>query len=121
MRTLHKTLQSLGYTVAEQQGLYLQANYTFGRGQGVLEFLFADDDNIVQLRGVPAIQNVVGKRALEVQFDKIRRQLRWPEVPILRNRQRLLGVIESPFDQLGDAPPLEGSMSDAASPGPDTD
>jgi hypothetical protein len=38
-------------------------------------------------------------------LDSVRQRLGWEEVPILRNRQRALFFVESPWDSFGPVPP----------------
>jgi hypothetical protein len=47
---------------------------------------------------------------LERRFEDIRSLCGFEVVPVLRNRQRLLGVIESPWDTFGPTPPTDVEM-----------
>jgi len=106
-RHLEKTLRRQGASIDERQDLYLRASVKGRWGTDVMEFLFAEGDATVSLRGLPALANPVGARLLQQRFDSLRKDLGWDEVYVLRNRKRLFGVIESPFDSFGDIPPLE--------------
>ena len=107
---LVSVLDSKGYEVVQSDPLYVQATYSSRSGTDTLEFLFTEDDNTVQLRGLPATSSfepvLVSRRTLQGKFETLRKALRWQEVVILRNRKRLFGIIQSPFDSFGDAPPL---------------
>jgi hypothetical protein len=106
VQQLKAALERGGYTLEEAQLLYIQASYGACSGQSTLEFLFAEDDNTVQLRGLPAAANGVSTRVFTGRLEQLRKALRWQEVVILRNGKRLFGDVESPFDSFGDAPPL---------------
>lgn len=106
-RRLQNVLERSGASIDDRQALYLQASFKGRWGADVLEFLFSEGDTTVSLRGLPALNNPIGTRLLQQRFDGLRKALGWDEVYVLRNRKRLLGVFESPFDSFGDIPPLE--------------
>ena len=93
-------------------------------GGGVdVEWVFPEDDAIADARalsrrGAPggrvgrALARAQGERLLEA----LRLDLGWAKVPIIRNRQRALGFVESPLDRFGPEPPP--SIDDYGKAGP---
>mmetsp|Transcript_26246 Transcript_26246/g.47950 ORF Transcript_26246/g.47950 Transcript_26246/m.47950 type:complete len:314 (-) Transcript_26246:74-1015(-) len=87
-----------------EDGRYLRAEFIvdtlFGRDADDVEWYFTPDDTAVQFRG----ERRSGQRDFGYNRDrieKIRIALGWEILPVVRNRQRILGFLESPFDNFG--------------------
>ena len=112
-----------GSEVAGAQA-YVWAFFSEEAGGGVdVEWVFPEDDAIADARalsrrGAPggrvgrALARAQGERLLEA----LRLDLGWAKVPIIRNRQRALGFVESPLDRFGPEPPP--SIDDYGKAGP---
>lgn len=111
-RTLRDAISASGGTVVDEQDLYLRASFPgFGKDPDLFEFLFTPSDTTVSLRAVPSGKGVLTKSRMRRTLEKVRISLGWEQVYILRNRKRLFGVLESPFDAFGDAAPTGDDVS----------
>eukprot|EP00897_Mesotaenium_endlicherianum_P006371 jgi/Mesen1/5762/ME000292S04833 len=96
-------------TLVERDELYVYATFETDRG-GIddVEFLFSrpETDSTVVLRASSrAVERPDWGRNAK-RLESLRAALSWEQIPILRNRQRRLGIIESPWDSFGpEAPP----------------
>jgi hypothetical protein len=59
----------------------------------------------VEIRSASRLASAPDGGRQERRLESIRAALGWEQVPIIRNRSRLFGVIESPFDTFGPTPP----------------
>lgn len=101
-----------GGEIEEEQELYVRATFPgFNKDRDVFEFLFVPDDTTVSLRAVPTGRGLFTQSRLRKTLEKVRISLGWENVYILRNRKRLFGVVESPFDTFGDAAPSGDDVS----------
>merc|ERR1711924_268668 len=56
--------------------------------------------------GGSILGNALERRRAAQLLRDLRRELGWQEVPVMRHRERALGVVESPLDRFGpEAPP----------------
>ena len=88
------------------------AGPSFGSGGGTdVEWVFLPDDDVVDIRalsrgGGSILGNALERRRAAQLLRDLRRELGWQEVPVMRYRERALGVVESPLDRFGpEAPP----------------
>ena len=84
----------------------------FGSGGGTdVEWVFLPDDDVVDIRalsrsGASILGDALERRRGAQLLRELRRELGWEEVPVMRYRERTLGVLESPLDKFGpEAPP----------------
>jgi len=71
-----------------------------------VEFLFADDnDTRVEIRSASRLYRFPDGNRQHKRLEAIRACLRWEQVPVMRNRRRVLGIIESPWDTYGPTAP----------------
>ncbi|KAG2453936.1 hypothetical protein HYH02_002139 [Chlamydomonas schloesseri] len=116
--TRHDAVQQLADAVREAGGAvqevtdgdrygYVYATFQGGPLQGVddVEFLLPDGDTTVVLRSSARAQGLPDLGRNERRLEQLRRRLGWEPVPILRNRQRALLFVESPWDSFGPVPP----------------
>lgn len=113
IKRLQQAVTAIGGAIVEQDGGYLRAVFASGRSEDTLEFLFAENDNTVTMRAVSNQDSFFQNRSNAKRLEGIRVGLQWDNVFILRNRKRLFGVVESPFDSFGPTPPV-GSDYDSA-------
>ena len=113
---------SAGYMWAYFPGA--DAGPTFGSGGGTdIEWVLPDDD-VVDIRalsrsGGSILGNALERRRAAQLLRDLRRDVGWQEVPVMRYRERALGVVESPLDRFGpEAPPSVDYAKDLP---PDTD
>ena len=126
-QALRKSTERLGGLVQEVAGpeegsaAYLWAFFpddgdsvagVFGSGGGTdVEWVFLPDDDVVDIRalsrsGASILGNALERRRGAQLLRDLRRELGWEEVPVMRYRERTLGVLESPLDKFGpEAPP----------------
>ena len=72
-----------------------------------VEFLLAENDTTVAVRAAGRRAGDAGARdRIQALLTSIKRELRWTDVPILRNRKRALFFLESPWDEFGPEGPL---------------
>jgi uncharacterized protein (DUF1499 family) len=113
---LVSAIRAQGGKIQEEQPQYVRAAFTsFGKQMDVFEFLFDAEDNTVTLRAVPALGSpfnaFLTRARMQDTLEKLRIALGWENVYILRNRKRLFGVVESPFDSFGDVAPSGSDLS----------
>eukprot|EP00798_Chlamydomonas_sp_ICE-L_P016271 gene16271-22451_t len=112
MSRLVGAVEEAGATSIQQDGnSYLYAVFEGQYGTDDVEFLFAENDVTVELRSSSRYIKLPDGGRNERRLDFIRNSLGWENVPILRNRQRALVVIESPFDSFGPVPPSTGDYT----------
>eukprot|EP01023_Acetabularia_acetabulum_P044538 TRINITY_DN4475_c0_g1_i1.p1 TRINITY_DN4475_c0_g1~~TRINITY_DN4475_c0_g1_i1.p1 ORF type:complete len:255 (-),score=21.56 TRINITY_DN4475_c0_g1_i1:145-909(-) len=93
--------------IIEQSDNYIYATFrAFGGQIDDVEFLFPSEDNTLSIRSASRAQIISDFGRNYSRLEQIRIYLGFQIVPVLRNRQRLLGVVESPFDTFGPEPPL---------------
>lgn len=103
---LLRVIQQVGGQMETQEGDYLHATFRGPWGTDDVEFLFAGvEDTTVALRAVPRMRAVPDFGRNATRLEDIRQLLGWDQVPILRNRQRKLFFVESPWDSFGPVPP----------------
>mmetsp|Transcript_74 Transcript_74/g.212 ORF Transcript_74/g.212 Transcript_74/m.212 type:complete len:197 (+) Transcript_74:30-620(+) len=85
---------------------YIRAEFRDGGGGQVddVEFYFTPNDATVQFRSALRGGGRDGGRNKQ-RMETLRREMRWTKVPVLRNRRRLFGVVESPWDSFGPSAP----------------
>jgi uncharacterized protein (DUF1499 family) len=117
IQQLVDAIEHMGGTIAfadESHGL-VKATFTasplFGllRTTDTAEFLLERDNvdtvcNVYTASDDPTRPDI-GRNRLRVR--ELKQQLGWEYVPVLRNRKRVLGVLESPLDSFGPEPPLD--------------
>ncbi len=59
----------------------------------------------IELRAASRQTSLPDLGRIESRFESLRKRCGFENVPILRNRQRVLGVVESPWDTFGPTPP----------------
>lgn len=108
LQQMERILAEEGGTIEEQGNRYIHVVFTDKDGTiDDVEFLFSipSEDATVNIRA--ASRRISSKdygRNLK-RLAKIRQALTWEEVPILRNRNRKLFFLESPWDTFGPEPP----------------
>jgi len=110
MAALEREAEGLGGVVVERDGeRYLWVTFGVGAAAVDFEFAFPDDDAIVDVRGLARSEprSPFDKGRVARWAEELRKAVGWTPVPILRNRQRVFGVFESPFDTFGPVPPLD--------------
>eukprot|EP01026_Neomeris_dumetosa_P001356 TRINITY_DN10336_c0_g1_i1.p2 TRINITY_DN10336_c0_g1~~TRINITY_DN10336_c0_g1_i1.p2 ORF type:complete len:261 (-),score=30.00 TRINITY_DN10336_c0_g1_i1:160-942(-) len=108
MLKLKTLLDEQGATILQERNNYVYVVFeSFGGLIDDVEFLFPQEDNTLSVRSASRVQGVSDFGRNERRLERIRIQLGWENVPVLRNRQRLLGVVESPFDSFGPEPPFD--------------
>lgn len=111
-KQLIKGVISNGGKIVEELDLYVRVTFPgFGDDPDIFEFLFVPDDTTVSLRAVPTRRGLFTQSRLRKTLEKVRISLGWENVYILRNRKRLFGVVESPFDAFGEAAPSGDDIS----------
>eukprot|EP00955_Chlamydomonas_euryale_P042174 352225-Chlamydomonas_euryale.AAC.5 len=71
-----------------------------------VEFLLPDDNDVrVEIRSASRRPGVPDGGRQERRLELIRSLLGWELLPVIRNRQRLFKIIESPWDSFGPTPP----------------
>lgn len=83
-KALTQALESLGYE---------QKEFFWAKNNGRFEYEFTENDNIIQIR-------FDGPRPFR-RLEEIRLRAGFEAVPVLRNRRRRFGVVQSPFDDFG--------------------
>ncbi|PNH12254.1 hypothetical protein TSOC_000844, partial [Tetrabaena socialis] len=87
---------------------YVYATFSSGwQGTDDVEFLLPDADNTVVLRSAARAPDGLDLGRNERRLEQLRVALGWEPVPILRNRQRTLLFVESPWDSFGPTPPTD--------------
>ncbi|GAX74952.1 hypothetical protein CEUSTIGMA_g2398.t1 [Chlamydomonas eustigma] len=77
-----------------------------GQAPDDVEFLFADDnDTRVEIRSASRLYRLPDGNRQHKRLEAIRAFLRWEQVPVMRNRKRVFGIIESPWDTYGPTAP----------------
>lgn len=76
----------------------------------IAEFFLENEayDTVCNLRSIADTASVLpdlGRNRRRLR--QLKTMLRWEYVPVLRNRTRLLGIAESPFDSFGPPPPVD--------------
>ena len=66
-----------------------------------IEFYFTPNDNTIQYRSLRRVGTDVFALENKNRIEKMRLALRFSNIPILRNRRRVLFFVESPFDSFG--------------------
>eukprot|EP01024_Parvocaulis_polyphysoides_P074617 TRINITY_DN9625_c0_g3_i3.p1 TRINITY_DN9625_c0_g3~~TRINITY_DN9625_c0_g3_i3.p1 ORF type:complete len:261 (-),score=38.55 TRINITY_DN9625_c0_g3_i3:242-1024(-) len=107
LKKLKNTLKTFNAQIVEQRDDYIYATFeAFGGQTDDVEFLFPSEDNSLSIRSASRSQRISDFGRNFDRLEQIRIDLGFEIVPVLRNRQRLLGVVESPFDTFGPEPPL---------------
>lgn len=108
----------------EADGIYVSARtLEKSSDECVVEFyLQTKGDNIAQVRLFVDDSNDYTKNTGDIipaifkhhdqLLNRIRLRLGWEEVVVLRNRTRLFGLFESPFDSFGPTPPVGESLAE---------
>ncbi|KAH7289262.1 hypothetical protein KP509_31G067000 [Ceratopteris richardii] len=97
-----------GGDIVEQSDRYMHVIFTDDDGTiDDLELLFSDpsEDAIVNIRSASRKVSQGDNGRNKKRLEKVRGTLMWEEVPILRNRNRKLFFLESPWDTFGPEPP----------------
>lgn len=105
---LQEALLQSGATVKEMSERYIYAVFTGEDGvSDDVEFLFSDPsvDATVNVRSASRATDYKDSGRNGKRLEALRMELGWEQVPILRNRQRRLFFIESPWDTFGPEPP----------------
>lgn len=105
---LQEVLQRTGASIKEKSERYIYAVFTGEDGvSDDVEFLFSDptEDATVNVRSASRATNYKDSGRNGKRLEALRMELGWEQVPILRNRQRRLFFIESPWDTFGPEPP----------------
>lgn len=105
---LQEALEGSGAFIKEKSDRYIYA--VFKGDDGVsddVEFLFSDPsvDATVNVRSASRAKDYKDSGRNRKRLEALRMELGWEQVPILRNRQRRLFFIESPWDTFGPEPP----------------
>eukprot|EP01025_Chloroclados_australasicus_P014723 TRINITY_DN16944_c0_g1_i2.p2 TRINITY_DN16944_c0_g1~~TRINITY_DN16944_c0_g1_i2.p2 ORF type:complete len:282 (+),score=23.05 TRINITY_DN16944_c0_g1_i2:616-1461(+) len=107
IKNLNSVVLDFGGQILKERNNYIYATFSgFGGQTEDVEFLFPDEDNTLSVRSASRSKFLSDFGRNEQRLEDIRIRLGWEIVPVLRNRQRLLGVVESPFDTFGPEPPL---------------
>jgi len=93
--TLANALVADKFEVVENGEGYIRATAS---DAGTFDFFFPDDDAIVAFRAERPNTFAADQAK---QLERLRKKCRFDLVPVLRNRRRLIGVVESPFDSFG--------------------
>ena len=113
--------------VQQQSGaIYVSAEKPEAMGIQLLEFFFDNDDSdrLVQVRANSSGANknrssLAGSMLMltaafgapaQKALEGVRVRMGWDEAIVLRNRKRVLGIIETPFDSYGPVPPFGESV-----------
>ncbi|KAG0590576.1 hypothetical protein M758_1G100300 [Ceratodon purpureus] len=105
---LQEALVRSGATIKEKSERYIYAVFTGEDGvSDDVEFLFSDPsvDATVNVRSASRATDYKDSGRNGKRLETLRMDLGWEQVPILRNRQRRLFFIESPWDTFGPEPP----------------
>jgi len=101
-----------------RDGNYLYAQVQTKTGRDDIEFLVPVDDTTVELRAasrpapIVAAFDAAGVFRHWGRFETYRKDLGFEILPVLRNRQSLLGgILQTPFDNYGPPPP-QGTPTD---------
>ncbi|KAH9550051.1 hypothetical protein CY35_10G052900 [Sphagnum magellanicum] len=108
MEELNSVLTQSGASITEQSERYIHAVFTTENGErDDVEFLFSAPsvDATVNIRAASRTINYQDGGRNRNRLEQLRMSLTWQQVPILRNRQRRLFFIESPWDTFGPEPP----------------
>ncbi|CAK9194348.1 unnamed protein product [Sphagnum troendelagicum] len=108
MEKLNSVLTQSGASITEQSERYIHAVFTTENGErDDVEFLFSAPsvDATVNIRAASRTINYQDGGRNRNRLEQLRMSLTWQQVPILRNRQRRLFFIESPWDTFGPEPP----------------
>jgi len=94
----------------EDQDRYLRVEFTdWMNNVDDAEFYFTENDTTVQFKVMRRVgENAVlmaNTKEVAKRMERIRTGLHWSKVPVLRNRIRKLGVVESPWDTFGPTTP----------------
>ena len=86
--------------IVDERYLRIESPAGGGTATDVIEFYFTPNDNTIQFRGERrgAATDLGQNRK---RLEKVRIKAGFDYVPVLRNRRRSLGLIESPFDDFG--------------------
>mmetsp|Transcript_1024 Transcript_1024/g.1661 ORF Transcript_1024/g.1661 Transcript_1024/m.1661 type:complete len:265 (-) Transcript_1024:799-1593(-) len=116
---VEEAVTEAGGEVVERTEEYLRATFSLtligwqGTTADDVEFLLPEDDTTVELRGAARNTTPDWTGRIERRFEELRNACGFEIVPVLRNRNRVFGVGESPFDTFGPAPPTDLSRLDA--------
>lgn len=108
VNNLQEALLRSGASIKEKSDRYIYAVFTGEDGvSDDVEFLFSDPtlDATVNVRSASRATDYKDSGRNGKRLEALRMELGWEQVPILRNRQRRLFFIESPWDTFGPEPP----------------
>ncbi|KAI5055060.1 hypothetical protein GOP47_0030205 [Adiantum capillus-veneris] len=105
---LKRVLIKEGGSVVEQGDRYIHVLFTDKDGTvDDLEVLFSipSEDATVNIRSASRKISQGDNGRNQKRLERVRQALMWEEVPVLRNRNRKLFFLESPWDTFGPEPP----------------
>ncbi|KXZ55565.1 hypothetical protein GPECTOR_2g1114 [Gonium pectorale] len=114
VRALTRAVEAFSGSIARVESsptyAYVYATWRGWQGTDDVEFLLPEGDQTVVLRSAPRAQGVPDLGRNEQRLEQLRIRLGWEQVPILRNRQRALLFVESPWDRFGPVPPNDPDL-----------